>query len=82
MSAKSSQRRIFFTEGFGDSTELAECPELSRTVTKGKRTEGLENRWPSALRYLLFKNLLCASGPCYILSARLEPYLRGLGDLL
>ena len=25
----------YFTEGFDDSTELAECPELSRTVNEG-----------------------------------------------
>jgi hypothetical protein len=32
---KSHARGRFLTEGFDDSTELAECPELSRTVNEG-----------------------------------------------
>jgi hypothetical protein len=55
MSEHKGPKRGFFTEGFDGSTELAECPELSRTVYEGNEEDGPEDllkRRVSNLRYL------------------------------
>jgi hypothetical protein len=60
------QRQKVFTEGFDDSTELAECPELSRTVNEGK-TSILVRRFGGRKIFVLLASFcknLCLCGLC------------------